>query len=96
MTARRLLTVGGAVAAVFPVCTARIQATPQPTYDITTLAGKVASLNGTAGLQIRFSSFIEEEAEVEAPPPAPGAPITPTFVLTSPLDATSVAPPRSR
>jgi|GEM_PF-4733544 len=26
-----------------------------PTYDITTLAGKVASLNGTAGLQIRFS-----------------------------------------
>ncbi len=93
MTARRLLTVGAAVAAV-SVCTARIQATPQPTYDITTLAGKVASLNGTAGLQIRFSSFIEEEAEVEAPPPAPGAPITPTFVLTSPLDATSVAPPQ--
>jgi hypothetical protein len=33
-----------------------------PTYDITTLAGKVASVNGTAGLQIRFSAFIEAEA----------------------------------
>jgi len=28
--------------------------------DISTLAGKVAALNGTAGLQIRFSAFIEE------------------------------------
>jgi hypothetical protein len=34
-------------------------AVASPTYDINTLAGKVASLNGTAGLQIRFSSFIE-------------------------------------
>ena len=33
------------------------------TYDIRTLAGKVASLRGTAGLQIRFSAFIEEEAQ---------------------------------
>jgi hypothetical protein len=30
-----------------------------PQYDISTLAGKVASLHGTAGLQIRFSAFIE-------------------------------------
>jgi hypothetical protein len=65
-------------------------------YDINTLAGKVASLRGTAGLQVRFSSFIEEEAEEseeedEGPPPE--APITPTFVLSSPLDGTSVAPP---
>ncbi|MBO0840681.1 MAG: hypothetical protein J2O49_07670, partial [Sciscionella sp.] len=34
-------------------------------YDINTLAGKVASLHGTAGLQIRFSAFIEQEANDE-------------------------------
>ena len=64
----------------------------QPTYDITTLAGKVASLRGTAGLQIRFSNLIEQEAtESSAAPTA--APITPVHVLSSPLDGTSVAPP---
>ena len=64
----------------------------QPTYDITTLAGKVASLRGTAGLQIRFSGYIEQEAaESSAAPTA--APITPAHVLSSPLDGTSVAPP---
>ena len=69
-----------------------IAATPK--YDINTLAGKVASLNGTAGLQVRFSAFLEEEAaESEAPPPEPGAPITPGFVLSSPLDGTSIAGP---
>ncbi len=62
-----------------------------PRYDISTLAGKVASLNGTAGLQIRFSAYVEQEAEQEASAQADGA-ITPTFVLSSPLDATSVAP----
>jgi hypothetical protein len=60
------------------------------TYDITTLAGKVRSLYGTAPLQIRFSAFIEEEAEEDAIPDV-FTPITPTNVLTSPLDATSVA-----
>ncbi len=64
-----------------------------PTYDITTLAGKVASLNGTAGLQIRFSAFIEEEANVEAPNLSPSAPIAPAFVLSSPLDGNTVLPP---
>ena len=65
-----------------------------PKYDINTLAGKVASLNGTAGLQVRFSAFLEEEAaESETPPPEPGAPITPGFVLSSPLDGTSIAGP---
>jgi hypothetical protein len=58
-------------------------------YDINTLAGKVASLNGTAGLQIRFSAFIEEESEDEDAT-APG-PITPVNVLSSPLDGSSVA-----
>jgi hypothetical protein len=64
------------------------------TYDINTLAGKVASLHGTAGLQIRFSAFIEQEAEEPSPPPpGPFTPITPTHVLTSPLDGTTVTPP---
>lgn len=60
-------------------------------YDLNTLAGKVASLNGTASLQIRFSAFIEEEAEEADGIPAPATPITPDYVLSSPLDATSVA-----
>jgi hypothetical protein len=64
-----------------------------PSYDINTLAGKVGSLNGTAGLQIRFSAFIEQEAE-ETFGPSPANPaITPTYVLSSPLDGISVAPP---
>jgi hypothetical protein len=64
-----------------------------PTYNINTLAGKVASLKGTAGLQIRFSAFIEQEAEEPDVIPATSAPITPTFVLSSPLDGTSILPP---
>jgi hypothetical protein len=62
------------------------------TYDINTLAGKVASVRGTAGLQIRFSAFIEEESE-DGSAPAPGAPINPAFVLSSPLDGTSILAP---
>jgi hypothetical protein len=67
----------------------------KPAPDINTLAGKVASLNGTAGLQIRFSAFIEEEADASESPgiPSPTAAITPTFVLGSPLDGTSIASP---
>jgi hypothetical protein len=61
------------------------------TYDTNTLAGKVASVNGTAGLQIRFSAFIEEESVDNGAPSAPL--ITPTFVLSSPLDGTSILPP---
>ena len=66
---------------------------PSPVYDISTLAGKVASLHGTAGLQIRFSAFIEEEAALEEPNFTPSAPIVPTFVLSSPLDGNTVLPP---
>jgi hypothetical protein len=66
-------------------------ATP-PGYDITTLAGKVASLHGTAGLQIRFSAYLEEEAEEDSAAPTQ-TPITPAFVLSSPLDGTTVTPP---
>ncbi|HZC73749.1 MAG TPA: sialidase family protein [Jatrophihabitans sp.] len=77
--------VGGAIAALPAPATAA-------SYDIRTLAGKVASLNGTAGLQIRFSAFLEEEAEDTAAPPV-DAPITPTVVPGSPLDGNAVLPP---
>jgi hypothetical protein len=64
-----------------------------PSYDISTLAGKVASLRGTTGLQIRFSAFIEQEAEEPDVIPAPSTPITPTYVLTSPLDGSTIVAP---
>src|ERR1041385_1051384 len=67
-------------------------AAPLAKYDINTLAGKVASVNGTAGLQTRFSAFIEEEAEEGDGNLVPAAPINPSFVLSSPLDGTTVAP----
>src|SRR5512143_317219 len=73
--------------------TAQAASAAQTTYNINTLAGKVASVNGTAGLQVRFSAFIEEEAGVEEPNMVPSAPITPAFVLSSPLDGNSVSPP---
>src|SRR5438045_6596720 len=62
-------------------------------YDINTLAGKVASVNGTAGLQIRFSAFIQEEAQEIFAAPNSSSPITPPFVLSSPLDGTTIATP---
>ena len=69
------------------------QASSGPTYDITTLAGKVASVNGTAGLQIRFSAFIEQQAEESGATGPSSTAITPTFVLSSPLDGSSVQAP---
>ena len=65
-----------------------------PAYDITTLAGKMASIEGTAGLQVRASVFLQEEADVglQAPVPA-SSPITPAHVLSSPLDGTAVTAP---
>jgi hypothetical protein len=60
--------------------------------DISTLAGKVASVNGTAWLQIRFSAFIEEEAEDGTAPPV-SSPITPTNVPGSPLDGNTILSP---
>ena len=50
-------TIAGSTTRATPAKAARQQ------YNINTLAGKVASVNGTAGLQIRFSAFIEQEAE---------------------------------
>lgn len=86
LIAALVMTGGSAVAA------APAQAAAPPVYNINTLAGKVASLNGTAGLQIRFSAFIEQEAQDSSAPPAAAA-ITPAFVLGSPLDGDSVTPP---
>src|SRR5438445_219789 len=65
------------------------------TFDITTLAGKVASIQATDGFYLRVSPFLEQEADAAdaAPAPGPSAPITPTFILSSPLDGTSVAAP---
>src|SRR5262249_15560882 len=61
-------------------------------YDINTLAGKVASVNGTAGLQIRFSAFIEEESQ-DPSAPTPATPIAPPNVLSSPLDGNVILAP---
>jgi hypothetical protein len=61
-------------------------------YDINTLAGKVASVNGTAGLQIKVSAFLQEEAEEESAS-GPATPITPAYVLSSPLDGNSILGP---
>src|SRR5437667_16888 len=87
----------------FAVMTAGVQvsaassiASSSPTYDITTLAGKVASIAGTQGFYLRASALIEREAdssEVGASPPYSSTPITPIHVLSSPLDGTSVASP---
>ena len=65
------------------------------TFDITTLAGKVASIQATDGFYLRVSPFLEQEADAAdaAPAPGPSSPITPTFILSSPLDGTSVAAP---
>ncbi len=83
------------VLAGFASAAASTNASSPPTYDITTLAGKMASIAGTQGLQIRASAFVQAEADegLAVPPPGPATPITPKFVLSSPLDGTSVAAP---
>jgi len=68
-------------------------AAASPTYDINTLAGKLASMNGTAGLQITMSALLQQEAEEGDGNLVPAAPITPSFVLSSPLDGNTVAGP---
>jgi BNR repeat-like domain len=88
-----LVTLAALCAAAVVVVAGSASAATPATYDINTLSGKVASLYGTAGLQIRFSAFIEQEAEAEGAPPPGGPPITPAFVLSSPLDGTAVQPP---
>src|SRR2546429_958226 len=74
-----------------PVTAARAAA--RAVYDVSTLAGKVASIHGTEGLQIRMSAFLEEEGDDEEVAGTSATPITPSFVLSSPLDGNSVQPP---
>ncbi len=66
-----------------------------PTYNINTLAGKMASIEATQGLYLRASSFLQEEADagLSAANPIPSAPITPANVLSSPLDGSAVTAP---
>src|ERR1043165_2289910 len=88
------LAVNAALAALLSLTVPQNASAEERVYDVTTLAGKVASLRGTAGLQIRFSALIESVADEPDPSsPNPAAPIAPSFVLSSPLDGTSVAPP---
>src|SRR6266700_1524253 len=89
VTAGTLVSAGAALAFV---AAHPDRAVAAPTYDINTLAGKVASLRGTAGLQIRFTAFIEQQAEEEEGTPSPIA-ITPVHVLSSPLDGTTIVAP---
>jgi hypothetical protein len=65
------------------------------TYNLNTLAGKIASVNGTPGLFATFSSLILQEADTSdmATSTASGDPITPTYVLSSSLDGTVVQAP---
>src|SRR4029450_8365949 len=80
-------------AAAMAFVAARPSGAAAPHYDINNLAGKVASLRGTAGLQIRFSAFIEQEAEEPEGIPTPPTAITPIHVLSSPLDGTTIVAP---
>ncbi len=65
-----------------------------PAYDINTLAGKMASIAATPGLYIRASAFLQEEADAGVVAnTGPVDPITPTFVLSSSLDGTTVKAP---
>ncbi|MDE1852658.1 MAG: exo-alpha-sialidase [Thaumarchaeota archaeon] len=69
-----------------------------PNYNINTLAGKVAAVDGAAGLHIGMSDFVQQEAAADSPTTTSptctiGTLCTPVNVLSSPLDPTSVASP---
>lgn len=92
----RLLALGLAVSAVIlawmtAAAGASSTSSTSATYDTSTLAGKVASVHGTVGLQTRMSAFLQEEAAENSAGSA--APIAPSFVLSSPLDGNSVLAP---
>lgn len=84
-----------ALMVAIPVLLVTHSAKADTTYDITTVAGKVASVNGTAGLNIRMSALIQQEADSSDTyvPGTSSGPITPVNVLSSPLDGTAVAAP---
>ncbi len=64
---RKVAIGGAAVLLVLGVAAHAGWSSPGKSYDTTTLAGKVASVRGTAGLQIRMSAFLEDEAEPDTP-----------------------------
>src|SRR5439155_7229807 len=71
----------------------------QTSYDTTTLAGKLASVNNTPGLLISLSGYLQQEADMsdQATSTAAAAftnsPISPTYVLNSTFDSTTVKSP---
>src|SRR5712691_7557367 len=75
----------------------RSTAATQTTYDTNTLAGKAAAVQAAQnqGLQINLSNFILEEADTSdmVTSPSPNTPITPSFVLSSNLDGSTVQAP---
>jgi hypothetical protein len=75
----------------------RSTAATQTTYDTNTLAGKAAAVQAAQnqGLQINLSNFILEEADTSdmVTSPSPDTPITPSFVLSSNLDGSTVQAP---
>src|SRR3989442_6909846 len=82
------------IAAGVQVSAASPNTSSSPTYDITTLAGKVASIRGTQGFYLRASALIEQEADSQdgwASPAYAPDPITRTDVLCSPPVCTSVS-----
>src|SRR5207245_6449522 len=84
------------IAAGVQVSAASPNTSASPTYDITPLAGKVASIRGTQGFYLRTSALLAEEPDnldVGASPPYSPNAITRSFFLSGPLDATSVSPP---
>jgi hypothetical protein len=62
------------------------------TYNIYTLAGKVAAVNA-ARLGLELSGFIQDEASGSGPAATSADPITPVFVLNSSLDGLTVTAP---
>src|SRR5207247_11055762 len=68
----------------------------QTSYDTTTLAGKLASVNNTPGLLISLSGYLQQEADMSDKAPNSAAAtstnsgITPTYVLNRTLAGTVV------
>ncbi len=79
--------------AAFPV----FASSQTPSCNIGTLSCKVQTVNNTSGLYAKISDFVQQEAQDTS---AFGAatscstnPCSPTFVLTSPLDGSTIAAP---
>src|SRR5437867_9486055 len=76
------------IAAGVQVSAASPNTSASPTYDITTWAGKVASIRGTQGLDLRTSARPEQEADkldVGGSPPYTPHATTPPCARTAPL-----------